>query len=171
MPDTNNENLVNTKNASSQMTLGLPQSPDGVSVEDRVRTARLKLRDKALPNRLVIASLVCDSVVIAYALIFSFWFRFQTSIQEYGVPAELTLRDYAGYIAFGTIALVFSLTNSALYERHALLRFRFVSLQIFKASTLWSLGFLGIALIFKFQPSISRIFVALAAVGTKRRND
>ena len=164
MPDTNNENLVNTKNASSQMTLGLPQSPDGVSVEDRVRTARLKLRDKALPNRLVIASLVCDSVVIAYALIFSFWFRFQTSIQEYGVPAELTLRDYAGYIAFGTIALVFSLTSSALYERHALLRFRFVSLQIFKASTLWSLGFLGIALIFKFQPSISRIFVALAAV-------
>ena len=58
MSDPNNEDLVNTKNASSQMTLGLPQSPDGVSVQDRVRTARLTLRDKALPNRLVIASLV-----------------------------------------------------------------------------------------------------------------
>ena len=128
------------------------------------RTERLKLRDKALPDRLVITSLLCDSFVIVYALVFSFWFRFQTSIHELGVPSTMTLRDYAGYLAFGGITLIFTLTAFGIYERQALLRFRFVSLQIFKAASLWALGFLGFALIFKFQPPISRIFVGLAAV-------
>ena len=103
------------------------------------RTERLKLRDKALPNRLVITSLLCDSFVIVYALVFSFWFRFQTSIHELGVPSTRTLRDYAGYLAFGGITLLFTLTAFGIYERQALLRFRFVSLQIFKAASLWAL--------------------------------
>jgi exopolysaccharide biosynthesis polyprenyl glycosylphosphotransferase len=122
------------------------------------------MRDKALPDRLVIASLLCDSVVIIYALIFSFWFRFQTPIHELGIPATMSLRDYAGYLAFGGITLIFTLTTFGIYERQALLRFRFVSLQIFKAASLWVLGFLGLALIFKFQPAISRVFVGIAAV-------
>ena len=132
--------------------------------EDFARTERLKMRDKALPDRLVIASLLCDSVVISYALIFSFWFRFQTSIHELGVPATMSLRDYSGYLAFGGITLIFTLTSFGIYERQALLRFRFVSLQIFKAVSLWVLGFLGLALFFKFQPAISRVFVGIAAV-------
>ncbi len=131
---------------------------------EAARTERLKLRDKALPDRLVITSLLCDSVVIIYALVFSYWFRFQTSIQEIGVPATVTLRDYSGYLAFGGITLIFTLTACGIYERQALLRFRFVSLQILKAACLWAMGFLGFALIFKFQPTISRIFVAIATL-------
>ena len=132
--------------------------------DEIARTERLKLRDKALPERLVITSLLCDSAVIVYALVFSFWFRFQTPIHEIGVPANTTLREYAGYLAFGGIALIFTLTAFGIYERQALLRFRFVSLQILKAAFLWALGFLGFALIFKFQPPISRIFVAIATI-------
>jgi exopolysaccharide biosynthesis polyprenyl glycosylphosphotransferase len=133
-------------------------------VEEAARTARLKMRDKALPDRLVIASLLCDSMVIVYALIFSFWFRFQTSIREIGIPDTMSVREYSGYLAFGGITLIFALTSLGVYERQALLRFRFVSLQIFKAVSLWALGFLGLALIFKFQPAISRVFVGLATV-------
>ena len=131
----------------------------GDTLDELARTERLKLRDKALPERLVITSLVCDSAVIIYALVFSYWFRVQAAIQEIGIPVTMTLRDYAGYVALGGIALIFTLTACGIYERQALLRFRFVSLQILKASCLWALGFLGFALIFKFQPPISRIFV------------
>ncbi len=134
------------------------------TMQELMQTERLKLRDKALPDRLVITSLVCDSMVIIYALIFSFWFRFQTPIIEIGVPSSVSLRDYAGYLAFGGISLIFTLTAFGIYERQALLRFRFVSLQVLKAAFLWALGFLGFALIFKFQPPISRIFVAIATI-------
>jgi exopolysaccharide biosynthesis polyprenyl glycosylphosphotransferase len=134
------------------------------TLQELAHTQRLKLRDKALPDRLVITSLLCDSIVIIYALVFSFWFRFQTPIVEIGVPATMSLRDYAGYLAFGGITLIFTLTAFGIYERQALLRFRFVSLQIIKGAFLWALGFLGFALIFKFQPAISRIFVAIATI-------
>ena len=125
---------------------------------------QLKYRDKALPDRLVITSLICDSIVIVYALIFSFWFRFQTPIAEFGVPDDTTLRDYSGYIALGAVTLIFTLTAFGIYERQALLRFRFVSLQVLKTTLLWTVGFVGFALVFKFHPAISRFFVVISSV-------
>jgi hypothetical protein len=124
----------------------------------------LRMRDKALPDRLVIASLVCDAVVIVYALIFSFWCRFQTGISELGVSAEMHLADYGGYIALGSISLLLTLTGFGIYERVALLRFRFVSLQILKGALLWAGGFLLLAMAFNFEPMISRVFVGISAV-------
>jgi exopolysaccharide biosynthesis polyprenyl glycosylphosphotransferase len=129
-----------------------------------VGAARLKFRDKALPDRLVITSLVCDAVVILYALVFSFWSRFLTPISEFGIPKQMTLHDYAGYIGIGAVTLIFTLTTYGIYERQALLRFRFVSMQIVKACSIWAIGFLGLALIFKFQPQISRFYVLISAV-------
>jgi exopolysaccharide biosynthesis polyprenyl glycosylphosphotransferase len=154
-------------NGMSRTGGGLFAAPRGFELEateTAAHTERLKLRDKALPDRLVITSLLCDSVVVIYALIFSFWFRFQTAMNEIGVPRNMTLRDYAGYIALGSISLIFTLTAFGIYERQALLRFRFVSLQVLKAAFLWMLGFLGFSLIFKFSPPISRIFVAISTI-------
>jgi exopolysaccharide biosynthesis polyprenyl glycosylphosphotransferase len=151
-----------TRNSGALLAIG--KGAGHYAIGEVARTERLKLRDKALPERLVIASLLCDAVVIIYALVFSYWLRVQAPIQEIGVPVTMSLRDYAGYVAFGGIALIFTLTAFGIYERQALLRFRFVSLQILKAACLWALGFLAFALIFKFQPPISRIFVAIAAV-------
>ena len=93
-------------------------------MEDLVQTERLKLRDKALPDRLVITSLVCDSIVIVYALIFSFWFRFQTPIIELGVPSTVLERHGAvsretaeamarGAVAHAPVDLAVSITGIA----------------------------------------------------------
>ena len=149
---------------NSERLFAFAHRAGGEAFDEIARTERLKMRDKALPERLVITSLLCDSAVIIYALAFSYWIRVQAPIQEIGVPVTMSLRDYAGYVAFGGIALIFTLTAFGIYERQALLRFRFVSLQILKAACLWALGFLAFALIFKFQPPISRIFVAISAV-------
>ncbi len=126
----------------------------------------LRLRDKALPDRLVVATLLCDTIVIVYGLIFSFWFRFQTPLREYGIPTSPRLPDYAAYIALGAVALIVMLTSFGIYERNALLRFRFVSLQSLKACFWWAMAFLSIALVLRFAPPISRLFVISAGVLT-----
>jgi exopolysaccharide biosynthesis polyprenyl glycosylphosphotransferase len=160
------ESCLNALTRTSGGLFALPRGVGGESIKEFARTERLKLRDKALPDRLVIASLLCDSVVVIYALVFSFWFRFHTSIHEIGIPGDLTLRDYSGYIALGGITLLLALTSLGIYERQALLRFRFVSLQVLKAVVLWGACFLGFALVFKFHPPISRVFVVIATMLT-----
>ena len=126
----------------------------------------LRLRDKALPDRLVVATLICDTVVIVYGLIFSFWIRFHTPLRDYGIPTSPELRDYASYIALGAVALIVMLMNFGIYERNALLRYRFVSLQTVKACLWWSLAFLSLSLILRFAPPISRLYVTAAGILT-----
>ncbi len=126
----------------------------------------VRSRDKALPDRLVIASLICDCLVIVYALLFSFWFRFQTPMREIGIRAPYSLQDYAGYIALGALAFILTLTAFRIYERNVLLRFQFVSLQILKASFLWAAGFLSLVLVLRFEPPISRVYIVIASILT-----
>ena len=126
----------------------------------------LRLRDKALPERLIIAALFCDGLVIVYALIFSFWLRFQTRISEVGIPAPYRLGDYFAHIALGALAFILLLTGFGIYERNALLRFRFVSLQILKAAFYWATGFIAVMLVLRFEPPISRLYSLIAAILT-----
>ncbi len=148
---------------------GWPESL-GESLDGAERVApspeELRLRDKALPDRLVIASLICDSVVIVYALVLSYWLRFQTSLSHLGVAQPRTLDEYAGYISFGALALILVLTTTGIYERGTLLRYRFVSLQVIKACAWWTAGFLSVVLVLRFEPPISRIYFLIASILT-----
>jgi exopolysaccharide biosynthesis polyprenyl glycosylphosphotransferase len=127
---------------------------------------QLRFRDKALPDRLVIAGLICDTVVVVYALIFCYWVRFQSRLAEVGVPEGLALRNYAGYIGFGALALILMLASRGIYERAALLRYRFVAPQIVRVCLVWAAGLVATSLIFKFQPPISRFYVLIATAIT-----
>ena len=147
----------------------LSVSPDGTAIltTSLPRTeADCPVRDKSLPERLVNLSLVFDTVVIVYAMIVSFMVRFHSKIAEFGIPDDPTLRDYAGYIAFGSLALVLTLTSRGVYERNKLLRLRSVSLEILKSCCFWAAGFLAVALALKFHPPISRAYVIIASVLT-----
>jgi len=126
----------------------------------------LRRRDKALPDRLVVATLICDTIVIIYGLIFSFWLRFETPLREVGIPTSPRLADYSGYIAFGAFALILMLTSFGVYERNALLRYRFVSLQSLKACFWWAAAFLSLSLVLRFSPPISRLFIVFTSVLT-----
>ncbi len=121
-------------------------------------------RDRSLPDRIVLTSLLCDAAVVLYSLLISFWIRFQSPIQEIGVPDIMTLRDYTGYIVFGALLQIFVLAWFGLYQRGTLLRFRFVSWQVVKSVMIWTAGFLLITLVFRFMPPISRLYVGIAAV-------
>lgn len=121
-------------------------------------------RDRALPARLVISSLICDGVIILYAMVVSFWLRFFTPLSHYGVQAKVTFGDYKGYIAFGVLSLISTLMYFNLYDRYKLLHLRRISFCLIKAVFAWYVGFLSITLMFKFQPPISRMYVFVAAV-------
>ena len=129
----------------------------------RLPTAdRLKERDKSLGPRLVITSLLGDVLAVLCALCASFWLRFHTSISEFGVPDTLQLADYFGYILLGAVSLICTLASFGIYERSALLRQRFVSLQILKACCAWFAVFMALALLFRLHPTLSRVFALIS---------
>jgi len=119
-------------------------------------------RSVGLAERLLISALLADTFVILYGLIAGFWLRFYTPIARHGVPGDVNPRNYAGYIALGTVLMLFTLTYHRLYEKQTLLRYRHVSLLVLKSGIIWFAGFTSFALLFKFQPAISRLFVLIA---------
>ena len=120
--------------------------------------------DRILPERLVVVSLICDGLVVLYAMLTSFWIRFSSPLSHYGVQAKITFPDYKGYIAFGVFSFILALSYVHLYDRHKLLHLRKVGLCIIKAALIWYVGFLSILLMFKFEPPISRVFVSISVV-------
>jgi exopolysaccharide biosynthesis polyprenyl glycosylphosphotransferase len=120
------------------------------------------LRARDVGERIVILSIICDTIVIAGAMLFSFWLRFHTVVREFGVISEITLRDYAGYAAIGAASMLLTLAYRQFYTKSVILRYRRVARQIFESSILWVLGFLSISLILKFEPPVSRLYVAIA---------
>jgi exopolysaccharide biosynthesis polyprenyl glycosylphosphotransferase len=120
-------------------------------------------RHVGLAERLLMMALLCDTLVVVYGLAAGFWLRFYTPIAKYGTPSEVSIQSYAGYLIFGALLMLSTLTYHRLYEKQTLLRYRHVSLLVLKSGVIWFAGFLGFALVFKFQAPISRLFVALAS--------
>jgi exopolysaccharide biosynthesis polyprenyl glycosylphosphotransferase len=116
-----------------------------------------------LAERLLMTALLCDTLVVVYGLAAGFWLRFYTPIAKYGVRSDVSIQSYAGFLIFGALFMISMLTYHGLYEKQTLLRYRHVSMLVFKSGVIWFLGFIGFALVFKFQAPISRLFVTLAS--------
>ncbi len=117
-------------------------------------------------ERLMMTALPADTCVIVYGLLSAYWLRFYTPLSDYGKHAESALRDYAGYMVFGTVLMVLTLAYHRLYSKQTLLRHRRVSLLVLKSGIVWLAAFATLTLVFKFQPPLSRLFVVLAGVNT-----
>lgn len=140
------------------------QSKIATSVFEVVADAPRDLStDRSMPVRALGWSLMGDCAVAFAAVLFSFWLRFETGINRVkSLARSFTLHDYSHHIIFGTIALLFVLAFLRVYERQNLLRYRRVSLLIVKGCGMWVMAFMGLDLMFHFQPSISRLFVGIA---------
>lgn len=71
------------------------------------------------------------------------------------------MEQYLSHFFFGSITLVIALGWQGLYHRSTLLRHRWNASRVMKACVIWTLGFLAIIVVFKIQPPISRVFMAL----------
>lgn len=142
-----------------------------VDTRTRIRTdvspsrADLGLTEEGrqFPHRIAFLCFAGDTVVAFGCLLIAFWLRFGTALRQFGVEDPgITLSSYSNYIIFGTASLLLVLAQKQMYDGSWLLHRRAPLKDVIVACLVWGAGFLGISLLFKFQPPLSRVYVALA---------
>ncbi len=120
-----------------------------------------RLRKVILPSVLVVG----DSLVAFVGLSLGYWLRYATPIGSVGLDVpDATYLAYLPLLLLGTAFLIAAYAQLNLYEERLLLR-KFQALNlIIKGTTFWLVAYLGLSLVLKFQPPISRWFVILAYV-------
>ena len=122
---------------------------------------------RQFPHRIAFLCFAGDAVIAFAGLLAVFWLRFDTALRHFGVEEHrISLSGYSNYIIFGSISLLLVLAQKQMYDGSWLLHRRSSLKDLFVACFIWGAGFLGFSLFFKFQPPLSRIYVALATVTT-----
>jgi exopolysaccharide biosynthesis polyprenyl glycosylphosphotransferase len=118
---------------------------------------------RQFPHRVAFFCFAGDSVIVFACLLLAFWLRFNTALREIGVEDPgIVLNSYAAYIVFGSASLLLVLAQRQMYDGSWLLHRQSILKDVVVACAIWGAGFLGFSLFFKFQPSLSRVYVALA---------
>lgn len=118
-----------------------------------------RMRKVILPALLVAG----DALVAFGGLSLGYWLRYETPVGSIGLDVPgATYRAYLPLLLLGTAFLVAAYAQLNLYEERLLLRkFQAINL-IIKGTTFWLVAYLGLSLVLKFDPAISRWFVILA---------
>ena len=120
---------------------------------------------KQFRHRIGFFCFVGVTAVAFTCLLAVFWLRFDTALRDFGVEAPgIGLSNYANYILFGGVSLLLVLAQRQMYDGSWLLHRHSPFKDVFVACLIWGAGFLGFSLFFKFQPPLSRVYVALAVV-------
>ena len=117
------------------------------------------LRDTLVPLALIGG----DTVATLAGLILGWWLRYNSSLRRFGIEVpDASLANYLPLLLVGVALLIGSFAQFGLYDTRLLLR-RYQSLNaILKGTSFWLVAYLGISLVLKFDPPISRLFVVLA---------
>lgn len=117
-----------------------------------------------LAERLTLLAFVGDLIVVVGMLLFSYALRFHTKLKYVGLLDErITLEAYSGQIGLGACVMMVLLMNFRAYKTQRLSSFIHAASAIAKASFSWLLAFMGLSLMLHFDPSISRLFCAIAS--------
>ena len=118
-----------------------------------------RLRKVILPALLVVG----DTLVAFAALSIGYWLRYETPIGSIGLDVpDATYVRYLPLLLLGTAFLTAAFAQLGLYEERLLLR-KFQALNIvIKGTTFWLAAYLSLSLVLRFDPPISRWFVAVA---------
>jgi len=117
------------------------------------------LRRRTLPLLLVAGDTVC----VFAGLLIGYGLRYHTPLGSTFIEVEgARLRDYLPLLLLGTAFLLGAFAHLNLYDERLLLR-RYHALNIIlKGTVFWLFAYLGISLVLKFSPPISRLFVVFA---------
>jgi exopolysaccharide biosynthesis polyprenyl glycosylphosphotransferase len=124
-----------------------------------VARASHPLRDTHVP----LALLAGDGLVTFAGLVLGWWLRYQSPLSRFGLNVpDATLSRYLPLLLVGVALLVAAFAQFGLYDARLLLR-RYQSLNaILKGCGFWLLAYLGLSLVLKFDPPISRLFAVFA---------
>lgn len=117
------------------------------------------LRDTVVP----LALLTGDTLVTFAGLLLGWFLRYESPVGRFGIDVpDATLATYLPLLLVGVALLVGAFAQFGLYDSRLLLR-RYQSLNaILKGAAFWLAAYLGISLVLKFEPPISRLFALLA---------
>lgn len=112
---------------------------------------------------LPLALLIGDTLVAFAGFCAAYALRYASPVGRLGIPVpEATFGAYLPLLLIGTLFLTAAYVQLDLYTERLLLR-RLQSLNlILKGTVLWLAAFLGLSLVLKFEPPVSRWFVILA---------
>jgi lipopolysaccharide/colanic/teichoic acid biosynthesis glycosyltransferase len=124
-----------------------------------VSRASNSLREKTIP----LALLAGDTVITFAGLVLGWWLRYESPIGRLGIDVpDPSLGRYLPLLLVGVGLLLAAFAQSGLYDARILLR-RYQSLNaIIKGTAFWLLAYLGISLVLKFDPPISRLFAFIS---------
>jgi exopolysaccharide biosynthesis polyprenyl glycosylphosphotransferase len=125
---------------------------------------------RAFGAYLIMVSFMGDAVVAVAMLFLAFWVRFVSPVSQWVLADEMvTLPSYLGQIALGVTLMMALLINFRTYHPGRLLTFCSLAGSMVKATATWVIVFMGISLVLKFQPGISRLYTlvgfGLATIG------
>ncbi len=124
------------------------------------RSSSSRLRKVILPSWLLLG----DTVVAFAALALAYWLRYDSPLRDLAVVevSDARFGDYVPLLLLGVAFLIAGFAQLNLYEERLLLRKYQALALIIKATTIWLAAYLGLALVVKFDPPISRLFVPIA---------
>jgi len=124
-----------------------------------VRRPSNPLRDTVIP----LALLAGDTIVTFIGLLLGWILRYESPLGRIGIDVpDATLATYFPLLLVGVALLIAAFAQFGLYDSRLLLR-RYQSLNaILKGAAFWLAAYLGISLVLKFDPPISRLFALLA---------
>ena len=139
------------------------------AVPARVTETR-RVDRRAFGSYLIGVSFLGDVIVATAMLFLAYWVRFVSPVSQWLMADEaVTLPAYLGQIALGVTLMMALLINFRTYHPGRLLSFCSLAGSIVKATAIWILAFMGISLVLKFQPGISRLYTlfgfGLATIG------
>ncbi len=119
-------------------------------------------------NRLLIVALVGDLLVVASSLILAFLLRFNTPFSKLGVVTHeaIQIQDYLAHYIIGAVLMMLALAYFRFYERKNLLALTRTMRIAVKATLIWTVACVALALILKFSRlycviSISTLLILL----------
>ena len=119
------------------------------------------LRETVLPLTLLIG----DTAVTFAGLSLGYWLRYASPLARFGIDVpDARFGLYLPLLLVGVALLIAAFAQLGLYDTRLLLR-RYLSLNaILKGAAFWLATYLGVSLVLKFDPPISRLFVVVAFV-------
>lgn len=139
--------------------------------ENTVRPRRQRQRNHSVGDILRALTASGDALLFFAVQAFAFWLRLRTRLFE-GVLIESPFLDYGpeafklylSHFILGTLMFMAIGASFGIYARNAYLRPRLVLGDLMKTCVAWMLGYLLFSLVFKIEPSVSRVFVVLSGV-------
>ncbi|MFZ5805849.1 MAG: sugar transferase [Verrucomicrobiota bacterium] len=140
----------------------MKKTPDTSTIQHVAQSAQRYARERRLQVQMWQFSV--DFFCLLLAGILGFGIRFQSSLLHFGVTGFRSIEKYFFIIILGALSFQFLLYWFQTYDHKNILRYRLIIRIFIKVSIIWIFAFLGLTLIFKVDPPISRLFVLYTAI-------